>query len=346
MFKGCYTASITPMRIDGSIDYEGLERLIEFQISSGIEGILAVGTTGESPTLLWEEHNEIIERIAKACKGRCQSIAGTGSNSTRETIAGTEHAAHTGVDAVLLVDPYYNGPSSLEIRLEYVAPVAAEFPDMPIIPYVIPGRTGTMMHPEDLAILYAEHPNVCAVKEATGDYDNMARTRAVCGDNYTILSGDDDRTVDMMRRQDIRAAGVISVMSNIFPAPIQRLTQALTAGDTAAADKLAGNMAPLFGLVGVTTMETSSHGMVQCKSRNPVPVKALMNLLGMPSGPCRQPLGRMTRQGADTIIGAARQVHSSDPELLGPIGAFFDVDIEARLHDASLVDELIYTSAY
>ncbi|MBT6149713.1 MAG: 4-hydroxy-tetrahydrodipicolinate synthase, partial [Gemmatimonadetes bacterium] len=265
---------------------------------------------------------------------------------TRETIAGTEHAAHLGVDAVLLVDPYYNGPSSLEIRLEYVAPVAAEFPDMPIIPYVIPGRTGTMMHPEDLAILYAEHPNVSAVKEATGDYENMARTRAVCGDEYTILSGDDDRTVEMMRRSDIRAAGVISVMSNIFPGPIQRLTQAITSGDEATADKLANGMAPLFSMVGVTTTETCAHGTVQCKSRNPVPVKMLMNLLGMPSGPCRRPLGRMTRQGADAMIGAARQVQANDPSLLGPIGDFFNVDIEARLHDAAAVDELIYTSSY
>ena len=346
MFKGCYTASITPMRADGSVDYDGLERLIEFQISSGIEGILAVGTTGESPTLLWEEHNQVTKQIAQACKGRCKSIAGTGSNSTRETIAGTEHASHLGVDAVLLVDPYYNGPSSLEIRREYVSPVAAEFPQMPIIPYVIPGRTGTMMYPEDLAILYAEHPNVCAVKEATGDYDNMAHTRAVCGDDYIILSGDDDRTVEMMTRADIRAAGVISVMSNILPGPIQRLAEAITAGDMAAADKLAADMKPLFGVVGVTTTETSPHGTVQCKARNPVPVKTLMNILGMPSGPCRRPLGKLTRQGIDVALAAARQLFANDPGLLTPIGDFFDLDIEARLQDASQIDDLIYTGSY
>ena len=113
MFKGCYTALVTPMRNDGSVDYDGLERLIEFQIESNIQGVLAVGTTGESPTLLWEEHNEVIERTVKLAKDRCLSIAGTGSNSTKETLAGSEHAAHVGADAVLLVDPYYNGPSSL-----------------------------------------------------------------------------------------------------------------------------------------------------------------------------------------------------------------------------------------
>ena len=343
MFKGCYTASVTPMRADGTVDYEGLERLIEFQIDNGIDGVLAVGTTGESPTLLWEEHNEVIERTVKVTKGRCQSIAGTGSNSTRETLAGTEHAAHVGADAVLLVDPYYNGPSSLEIRREYVAPVAAEFPDMPIIPYIIPGRTGAMMQVEDLAILFEEHPNVATVKEATGDYDNMAKTRAVCGEDYTILSGDDDRTVTMMKRDDIRAAGVISVMSNVVPGPLSRMTHALNDGDVVAADKLAADLAPLLGIVGVTTTENSSKGPVLCKSRNPVPVKSLMRLLGMPSGACRRPLGRLTQQAAAIVVEAARQVWANDPALLQPIGDAFGVDIEARLADQNAIDALVYS---
>lgn len=344
MFKGCYTASITPMREDGTVDYEGLERLIEFQINNGIDGILAVGTTGESPTLLWEEHNEVIERTVKATKGRCQSIAGTGSNSTRETLAGTEHAAHVGADAVLLVDPYYNGPSSLEIRREYVAPVAAEFPDMQIIPYIIPGRTGAMMHVEDLALLYQDHPNVATVKEATGDYDNMAKTRKVCGDDFTILSGDDDRTVAMMKRDDIRAAGVISVMSNVVPGPLSTMTHALNDGDTAVADKIAENLAPLLGIVGVTTTEASSRGAVECKSRNPVPLKTMMQLLGMPSGACRRPLGKMTSAGAAVVVDAVRQVWRNDPALLQPIGDAFHVDIEARLNDSSAVEALVYSS--
>ena len=142
MLKGCSTAMVTPMRDDGSVDYDGLERLLEFQISSGVQGVLAVGTTGESPTLLWEEHNQVTETTCRMAKGKCMSIAGTGSNSTRETLAGTEHAAHVGADAVLLVDPYYNGPSTIEIRREYVEPVASEFPDMQIIPYIIPGPHG------------------------------------------------------------------------------------------------------------------------------------------------------------------------------------------------------------
>ena len=342
MINGCYTATVTPMRRDGSVDYGGLEQLLEFQIANGIDGIVAVGTTGESPTLLWEEHNEVVERTCRTTKGRCRSMAGTGSNSTRETLAGTAHAAHAGADSVLLVDPYYNGPSSAEIRREYVAPVAAEFSEMPICPYIIPGRTGTMLHAEDLAILHEEHPNVSAVKEATADYDNMAKTRRLCGPGFSIMSGDDDRTVEMMKRDDIAAAGVISVMSNVVPGPISRLTRAIAGGETALADKLAADLQPLFGIVGVATTEQSSRGPVECKARNPVPIKTLMNLLGMPSGPCRRPLGRLTRQGAQVVAGAARQVWRNDPELLAPVGQAFGVDVEARLNDAATLDTLVY----
>ncbi|NKB67196.1 MAG: 4-hydroxy-tetrahydrodipicolinate synthase [Candidatus Latescibacteria bacterium] len=344
MFKGAYTAIVTPLRQDGSIDTEGLERLIDFQIANNIQGVLAVGTTGESPTLNWEEHNEVIERTCKQTKGHCLSIAGTGSNSTRETLSGSEHAAHTGADAVLLVDPYYNGPSSVEIRREYVEPVAREFPQLQVIPYIIPGRTGCMMQVEDLAMLAAQYANVSSVKEATGDLENMAKTRRVCGPDLAIMSGDDDKTVAMMKSDAIGAAGVISVMSNVVPGPIQRLTELLHAGDETAADKLAANLQPFFGMVGVTTQEQSPYGPVECKSRNPVPVKTLMNILGMPAGPCRQPLGKMTRTGFDQVLGAARQVHTNDPEILAPIARSFGVDIDARLASDGLADALTYAA--
>ncbi|MEE3258072.1 MAG: 4-hydroxy-tetrahydrodipicolinate synthase [Candidatus Latescibacterota bacterium] len=344
MFKGCSTALVTPMRADGSIDYEGLEQLVEFQIANNIQAVLAVGTTGESPTLLWEEHNEVIDRTVKLAKGRTLSIAGTGSNSTKETLAGSEHAAHVGADAVLLVDPYYNGPSSLEIRREYVEPVAREFPEVQVIPYISPGRTGCMMQVEDLAILAAQYPNVAQVKEATGDLENMAKTRRLCGDHFTIFSGDDDKTVAMMKSPEIKAAGVISVMSNIIPGPIQRLTELLNSGQEAEADELAGKLGPLFGIVGVATTEQSPHGPVECKARNPVPVKTLMNILGMPSGPSRRPLGKLTRGGVQVALAAARQVYANDPTAFAPIADFFGVDVEARLNDDALVEDLIYQS--
>ena len=214
------------------VDYEGLRRLIEFQIREGVSGILAVGTTGESPTLDWEEHNKVIEKVHEHTGSKGLTIAGTGSNSTQETLEGTEHAAHIGVQCVLLVDPYYNGPSSLEIRKEYVEPVASKFPEVQVIPYVIPGRTGTQLYPQDLAVLHQQYPNVSCVKEATGDLDNMRLTRKLCGDNFAILSGDDDKTFAMMTAPDIAAAGVISVASNVAPRAVQSLTQALQAHRT------------------------------------------------------------------------------------------------------------------
>jgi 4-hydroxy-tetrahydrodipicolinate synthase len=237
MLKGCYTALITPFK-DGEMDREGLEQLVAFQIKNGTRGILAVGTTGESPVLDWREHNEVTQMVCRLCKGRVTAIAGTGSNCTRESLEATRHAVECGAEAVLLVDPYYNGPSSLEIRREYVAPIANAFPEVEVIPYVIPGRSGTQLLPEDLAMLHAACPNVGTVKEATGDMGNMARTRRLCGEDFVILSGDDDKTFDMMSDPAIRASGVISVTSNIAPRAVQQLTEWLNAGEREKAERV------------------------------------------------------------------------------------------------------------
>jgi len=255
MLKGCFTALVTPFTDDQQLDRESLERLIAFQVTNGISGLLAVGTTGESPTLEWQEHNDVTRLVCEGTKGKCKAIAGTGSNSTRETLEGSEHAAKFGADAVLLVDPYYNGPSSLEIRREYVAPVAERFPEIDVIPYVIPGRTGTQLLPEDLAILYRQYPNVRTVKEATGSLENMARTRQCCGDDYTILSGDDDKTFDMITSDAIRASGAISVLSNIAPWALTNFVALLLEGKRAEAEDLLKSLKPLFGLVTVKTQE-------------------------------------------------------------------------------------------
>lgn len=340
--RGCFTALITPLTPEGRLDDAALEKLVEFQLSQGVAGILAVGTTGESPTLDWNEHNAVIERVCGLVKGRGTSIAGTGSNNTREALRATEHAAEVGADAALLVDPYYNGPSSLEIRREYVAPIAEAFPGLTIIPYVIPGRTGAQLLPEDLGLLRREFENVRAVKEATGDLENMARTRACCGDDFDILSGDDNRTFAMMTDERIRASGVISVMSNVVPGAVQRLTEALASGDAGEATRLRDVLAPLFGMVGVTTTEPTPLGDTTVKARNPLPLKTLMNMLGMPAGPCRRPLGRMTAAGLKTVLANARAVHAADLTVFAPLAAFFDVDVEKRLEDEAAFDALVY----
>ena len=341
MQNGCYMALITPFA-GGAVDDAGLRRLVRFQIENGITGILAVGTTGESPTLTWEEHNRVIEMVAGMTRGRCQCIAGTGSNNTAETLEGTRHAAAAGVDAVLLVDPYYNGPSSLEIRREYVAPVAQAFPDMEVVPYVIPGRTGAQLLAEDLALLHQRFANVNTVKEATGNLDNMRRTRHCCGADFTILSGDDGLTFEMMTDPAIGAAGVISVVSNVVPGAVAEMVSRLNSGDSAGAAALRDALAPLFDLVTIKTQEPTPWGNVACRARNPLGIKTLMAILGMPSGGCRRPLGRMTARGLESVLAAARRVQAQNPGLFAPIAEFFKVDIAARLADPDSWRELAY----
>jgi len=331
MKKGCFTALITPFTKTGELDQKGLEQLIDFQIHNQVTGILVTGTTGESPTFKWQEHNHVIALAAARAKGRCSVIAGTGSNNTREALDAAGHAQKEGVDAILMVDPYYNGPSSLEIRKEYYAAVAARYPDLEIIPYIIPGRTGAQMLPQDLAILSRSCPNISCVKEATGNLDNMKLTRKFCGPDFHIFSGDDALVYDIMTAPEIMACGAISVMSNIVPKSMTQMVSFLNQGEIDAARQLQTALKPLLDLVVVTTTEKTAFGPVLCRARNPLPLKTMMQLLGMPAGPCRRPLGKMTRQGLDMVVAAMQQVQAANPDIFAPISEFFGIDIDERL---------------
>jgi 4-hydroxy-tetrahydrodipicolinate synthase len=341
-FSGCYTALITPMNRNRQVDYEGLQQLVDFQIKNGVKGLLAVGTTGESPTLDWNEHTKVIEKVHELSSSRCLTIAGTGSNSTQEAIDGTAHAHDFDVNCVLLVDPYYNGPSSMEIRKEYIEPIASQFPEVQVIPYIIPGRTGTQLFPQDLAILHQQYPNVRCVKEATGDLKNMELTRRLCGEDFDILSGDDDKTYTMMISPDISASGVISVVSNVAPGAVVDMVHYVLDGNEEAASVISQALQPLFNIVTVKTQEQTPYGPVSCKARNPLAYKTLMNILGMPSGPCRQPLGKMTRSGLDVVLANARKIYESNPQILKPIAEHFDVDLKDRLYNAKYLEGLFY----
>jgi len=314
------------------IDFENFKSLINFQVKEGVQGILAVGTTGECATLNWDEHFRVIEEIHEQVNDRCLTIAGTGSNHTQEAITATRHATDLGIDTVLLVDPYYNGPSSLEIRKEYIEPIAREFSEIQLIPYVIPSRTGTQLLPQDLAILHHEYSNMRAVKEATGNLENMKLTRKLCGADFEILSGDDNLTYQMMMSPEIKADGVISVVSNIVPRATQNMVQCILDGNLSKAFELSEALAPLFELVTINVKESTPYGSIDCKIRNPLPFKTLMNVLGMPSGPCRQPLGKLTRRGMKILLNNAREVYDTHPHILEPIEDFFDVDLSERLY--------------
>ena len=328
---GCWTALVTPFTEKGALDLEGLRKNVTFQIEGGAN-VLPTGTTGESPTVDWREHIQIIEEVVKLATGRSFVMAGTGSNSTEEALRGTKHAVEVGAEGVLLVDCYYNGPSSLELRTEYYEVIAKAFPQTAITPYVIPGRTGTQLEVEDLAILHRNYKNVRAVKEATGDLERMAKTRRLLGDSFDILSGDDDMTFAMMTRDDIKAQGVVSVISNVVPGALAEMTAALNRGDMARGKELAQALDPLFKIVTVKTVEEYEGFQVPCKFRNPAAIKTLMRGLGMPAGPCRPPLGRMTRTATAVVREAIRTVYENNREVLTPIADFYKVDLEERIY--------------
>ena len=315
---------------NGDVDYQGLEKNVVFQMDLGAN-LVPTGTTGESPTLDWAEHDRVIEETIRSAAGKCLVMAGTGSNSTREALRAAGHAVETGADALLLVDCYYNGPSSLELRTEYYRVIAGRFPQVFVTPYVIPGRTGTQLEVEDLVILNRLCKNVRAVKEATGDLERMAKTRGLIGDDFDILSGDDDKTYDMMTKQEISASGVVSVVSNVVPGALVELTRTILKGDLKRAERLKSSLDPLFKIVTVKTKEEYEGFTVPCRFRNPLPIKTLMRGLGMPSGPCRQPLGRMTAKGIAIVRQAIRTVYEKDPELLAPIEDHYRVNLADRI---------------
>lgn len=342
LFKGCYTALVTPMDKDGKIHTKGLKKLVDFQVKQGVSGILAVGTTGESATLKWKEHNRVIEKIFDRADGRCTVIGGTGSNSTREAMNATAHVYSHGIRNFLLVDPYYNGPGSLWIAMLYIAPIAEAFPDAQIIPYVIPGRTGTQLLPEDLAKLHHKYNNVNAVKEATVNLENMKLTRRLCGPDFFILSGDDGLTRKIMKDPEIKGSGVVSVMSNVAPKAVQDMADAVLNEKYEKANALEKALEPLFGIVTVKTYEDDGYGPRLVKARNPTSIKTLMNLLGMPAGPCRPPLGKMTRQGLEVVVSAVKTVYENNPEILKPVEDFFGIDLEKRLYEEKYWNGLTY----
>jgi 4-hydroxy-tetrahydrodipicolinate synthase len=329
-FEGCWTALVTPFTKTGEVDFEGLEKNIQYQIANGAH-FVPTGTTGESPTLDWMEHDWVISRTCKLAKGKAFVIAGTGSNSTKEALRGTAHAIEAGAQGALLVDCYYNGPSSLELRTQYYEVIAKAFRKAYLIPYVIPGRTGTKLEVEDLAILNRKYKTLRAVKEATGDLDRMAKTRKLLGKNFDILSGDDDKTFEMMTRKEIGAQGVISVISNLVPGPINEMTRSILKGDLDRAASLRKALDPLFRVVTVNTVERCEGFDIPCRFRNPLGIKTMMNGLGLPAGPCRPPLGKMTAKGVEILRRAIREAYTIDPEIFRSLEETYKVKVEERV---------------
>ena len=339
---GCITATITPFRSNGILDTDGMLSLMDFQLKGGVKGIVVAGTTGEGPTLEHQDFLKALTLVLDCTQGKATTIANTGANSTRKAMATTSEAWELGARAALLVDPYYNCPSSLEIRREYYGPIAKEFREMSIIPYIIPGRTGTQISPEDIALLAKEYPNVVGVKEATGSRENAVAIRALCGDGFAILSGDDEKTYGLMTDPAVKANGTISVMSNVAPRAVSDMVSAVLDGDLESAEGLAQALKPLFEIVSVKTEESVLGRTVAVKAKNPLPVKTIASILGMPGGRCREPLGRMTKNGLDRILAGLRLLWQKNPEILEPIEKSFGVSIADRLDSPAILEGLCY----
>ena len=269
VFTGAATAIITPFAGDG-IDYDAMGRMLDWQISEGIDGIVAAGTTGEGSTLSDKEHEELIRFCAERIGGRVPLIAGTGSNDTVHAIERTKTACAAGADAVLLVTPYYNKTTQRGLIAHFSA--IADASDVPCILYNVPSRTGLNMLPETDAVL-ADHPRIAAVKEACGNISQVAKERLLCGDRMDIYSGCDDQIVPVL---SLGGRGIISVVSNILPAKTAEICRRFFSGDAAGAAELQLSM-----------LEIMDQTMIET---NPIPIKAACAAMGFGTGELRLPL--------------------------------------------------------
>lgn len=274
MFKGTYTAIVTPFKND-SIDEPALERLIKLQVRAGVDGIVPVGTTGESPTVDYQEHIHLVELTVQFTAGKAKVVAGTGGNSTSEAIYLTEQAERAGADASLQVAPYYNKPTQEGLFQHFRA--VARKTRLPIILYSIPGRCGVEIAVDTVKRLAAECTNIVGIKEAGGNADRVSQLRAALDTRFAILSGDDSLTLPFM---SVGAQGVISVASNIIPRQVVRMVNSFAAGDPKTARKIHHQFYPVFKDLFIET--------------NPVPVKAALAMMGLCQEEYRLPMVPMS----------------------------------------------------
>lgn len=288
IFTGMATAIVTPMHTDGSIDYEALSRFVEFQISSGINGLVVMGTTGENATIEPEDQKKVIAYTVEKVAGRVPVIAGTGTNNTEHVLHNTRNACQVGADAVLVVTPYYNKATQNGLITHFTA--VADESTLPVILYNVPSRTGCNLLPKTVAKL-SEHPNIAAIKEATGSLAQMIEIMHLCGDKIDVYSGEDGLTVPMMA---MGAKGTISVLSNVAPRQSVAMTDACLRGDYAAAAKMQCDLLPLINAL--------------FSEVNPIPAKAATAAMGFGADALRLPLTSMEEQNRAVLFSEMRKL--------------------------------------
>jgi 4-hydroxy-tetrahydrodipicolinate synthase len=284
--NGCFVALVTPFTKDGAVHEKGLRGNIEFLINRGVAGIVPCGTTGESATLSWEEHNHVVDVALSQAKGRVQVIAGAGSNNTSESIEAAKHAKANGAQAILCITPYYNKPTQEGLYQHYKM---INKVDLPIVVYNVPGRTGVNLLPETVERL-CEFKNITAIKEASGNVAQISEIHRRCGDRLTILSGDDALTLPILA---CGGKGVISVVANIWPEKCVAMINAFQNGNIKEAISLHEELFPVSEAMFIET--------------NPIPIKAAMNYLGHYAGPLRLPLVEMSRENKHKLIAALKK---------------------------------------
>jgi 4-hydroxy-tetrahydrodipicolinate synthase len=284
-FGQVMTAMITPFTQAGEVDYAAAEKLAHHLINNGTDTLVVCGTTGESPTLTWQEEFELFKVIKQAASGYAKVVAGTGSNSTREAIEATQKAAHLGLDGSLQVVPYYNKPPQAGLFAHFTA-IAKSSPDLPIILYNIPGRTSCRLEPETIAQL-AELENIVAIKEATGSLDTASQIRTLTPANFAIYSGDDSLTLPLLA---VGAKGVVSVASHLVGNQMQEMIAAFNQGKVSLATEIHLKLFPLFKALFYAT--------------NPIPLKTALHLMGMDTGEVRSPLVK----GSDELANKLKPV--------------------------------------
>ena len=274
MIKGSIVALITPFDEDGHVSYKRLEELIEWHIEQGSDGILVLGTTGETPTLTEEEQDEIVRISVKAGGGRIPIIANSGTNSTEKSLAKSIKYEQMGADGLLVITPYYNKPNSSGM-IEHFYKIA-DHVSTPVYIYNVPARTGSCISVDAVAEL-SRHPNIAGIKEASGDMSYVAKLSAHISDGFSIYSGNDDITIALM---SMGGAGTVSVWANLMPAKVHEMTTAWLEGRTEEARSI---QLKHLNLINAMFCET-----------NPVPIKEIMNMAGMQVGGCRLPLGSIS----------------------------------------------------
>lgn len=288
IFTGMATAIVTPMHTDGSIDYEALGRFVEFQIGSGINGLVVMGTTGENATIEPEDQKKVIAYTVEKVAGRVPVIAGTGTNNTEHVLHNTRNACQVGADAILVVTPYYNKATQNGLVTHFTA--VADKSTLPVILYNVPGRTGCNLLPKTVAKL-SEHPNIAAIKEATGSLAQMIEIMHLCGEKIDVYSGEDGLTVPMIA---MGAKGTISVLSNVAPRQSVAMTDACLRGDYAAAAKMQCDLLPLINAL--------------FSEVNPIPAKAATAAMGFGADALRLPLTSMEEQNRAVLFAEMRKL--------------------------------------